>query len=515
MNILLQFKLKLVCLMLVFLSPAFCLQAPFLISVTALNESSIQISWRNNDINSEGFIIKRLDSSEQKFNAIDTIDSSTVLSFIDTKSIHPLTFYSYQVIAFQGTNLSDTSNRMETTTPGAKLQKGAFVVEWNCDFSKYPKLVIIDSSKSEKGYHIYRKDEASPTFSKIIEIVSRNPFSTDSIIAYDSSVSNNKMFDYYAVAYNQTDSLIVDTVSIFTYHEVYPSSVKKLSKVSEYPISSGGWSARAGDSVILKENNSPADKYTVINIRTPENPEFKGYIDSSTLMTYQANTLIPFFLKYGVSNSSMSQNVIFYNNYLLVKTNSDSLNMYKHNGTEYSFQSTFPALGISKLFRVNDLLIYSHNSQYNFSLSSYQYSILHIHPSGRLRPLSTAFENRSRSGMGASGYLEHTIMGVSGETNLVIGIDEYYLSAGTKNCNHWVAIYNTAADQMTKMYSDDYLSETINTGFYISKDEFIGLHSKNNILELFVSPISNTRGYRIAAWNNSIYKDSTINQSML
>lgn len=507
--------IKTICLILVVLSPVFCIEAPFLISTVAIDDSSIQVVWRNNDINAEGFIVQRTDSSEQKFHTVFTVNSSTELSIIDTKSIRPLTTYRYQVIAFQGKVLSDTSNHLQVTTPAAKLQKGTFIVDWNCDFSKNAKLIILDSSKCESGYHIYRKDDASTTYKLLFDIVSKDPLTTDSMIAYDSSVINNRMYDYYAVVYNKADSIVLDTGSIFTYHEVYPSSVVKLSKVSEYPISYGGWSAKAGDSIILKENNSPEGKYSVINLNTPGNPKFDGYIDSSALMKFQTTTLIPVFLKFGVMNSKLCQNVIMYNNYLLVKTNSDSLNIYKLNGNTYTFQSSLSVTRMDGLFRVDNLIFYKNNFQSNWPIASYQYSILRIQSSGSLQPVEPVFINGSKSGMGGTGYTEHNIMGIMGGKYLVTGIDQYYNNLGSIANKHEIALYNIESDKMVKVSADNYLSQTINTGYYITSEEFIGLHSQSSVLELFVSSISNSRGYRIAAWNNCIYKDSTVKTNML
>jgi hypothetical protein len=42
------------------------LQAPYLISATALSDSSVQLQWRNNDVETMGFIVQRKDSTERE-----------------------------------------------------------------------------------------------------------------------------------------------------------------------------------------------------------------------------------------------------------------------------------------------------------------------------------------------------------------------------------------------------------------------------------------------------------------
>jgi hypothetical protein len=59
---------------------AFSLEAPYLISANALSDSSISLAWRNNDAETEGFIVQRRDSTQTDYSIIDSVTYANGIS---------------------------------------------------------------------------------------------------------------------------------------------------------------------------------------------------------------------------------------------------------------------------------------------------------------------------------------------------------------------------------------------------------------------------------------------------
>jgi hypothetical protein len=94
----------------------------------------------------------------------------------------------------------------------------------------------------------------------------------------------------------------------------------KFEKISELPITmkSNYWSAKAGDSIFFRALSSLDEEFAVINVKDPANPKIDGYIDSTTLLTYPAETMIPFSLKSGVYNRYQINRIVKYKDLFLV-----------------------------------------------------------------------------------------------------------------------------------------------------------------------------------------------------
>ena len=215
--------MKKLMLVLLVCSMSYALNAPYLISATALSDSSVGLSWRNNDIATLGFIIQRKDSTETTFNIVDSVKSPIALA-CTTKGLRPLTLYTYQVIAYSATEVSDTSNSVQVTTLAQVIifNRPSISVYWNYDTSKSVRIRISDNSNCETGYRIYRDEGFSSSFSLISQITSANPEHMDSIIWYDTTISPNTWYSYKVAAFTSNDSIFSDPCSTFTFQTTKP-----------------------------------------------------------------------------------------------------------------------------------------------------------------------------------------------------------------------------------------------------------------------------------------------------
>ena len=304
-------RMKRVLSLLVLASLSHALNAPYLISATALSDSSVELSWRNNDAATEGYIIQRKDSTEAVYRFIDSVKSASQLTYTDMNGLLPLTLYTYHVIAYNTVELSDTSNSVQVIT---NALTEIFVVpsvsfsEWHGDTSSSVRITITDASNCETGFRVYREQDFSSFFSVIADTISTVPKRMgDQIIVIDDHVSFNTWHRYRIAVYKSNDSLFSPACTTYTFHYSPPQrqGIVRFHKLGDFPIStdSTGWSARSGDSIILKENPSPAGMFSVINVSNTASPSFGGYIDSAAARAYPLQTLIPVFLTCGVSNS--------------------------------------------------------------------------------------------------------------------------------------------------------------------------------------------------------------------
>jgi hypothetical protein len=282
------------------------LQAPYLISAAALSDSSVQLQWRNNDAATTGFIIQRADSGGSNFKLIDSVKTATTLSYIDIKLLQPQATYTYRLLAYNETTLSDVSNTLQVTTLAFEeiFKKPSLLLSWDIDTSKSIRVTIFDSSNCETGYRIYRNQDFSATFQLVAQVISDAPKKKDTIPWFDSTISVNQWYNYTVAAFKNSDSIFSTSCSTYTYRAPQAKQTTKFHKVSEFPLSldQTNWSAKSGDSIIIKESNAPQGKYSIINVADPANPVFDGYIDSVQLLKYPNESLIPIFFRYGVSN---------------------------------------------------------------------------------------------------------------------------------------------------------------------------------------------------------------------
>ena len=324
-------------LLLIFSHGISALEAPYLISATPLSDTSVSLAWRNNDAATQGFIIQRCDSTEAEFATIDSVRSSIQLEYTDVKGLKPVTNYRYRIIAYNATEVSDTSNNLSITTlpHTVLLEKPSVSLSWEPDISKDVLVTISDYTSGETGYRLFRADGENDPYRLVAQFIGASPGNRGEIEWHDTTISLNKWYKYRALVYYSNDSLFSDSCMILTFCAIPLSPAILFEKICEFPVAgSNGWSAIVGDSLYLKESVSPADKFTIINVKDPANPKFDGYIDSSVLESYPMETMIPIYLKTGVFNKYKAIHVTKYKDLVLAtqKDKDHAMYLYKIEG---------------------------------------------------------------------------------------------------------------------------------------------------------------------------------------
>ncbi|MGA2507997.1 MAG: hypothetical protein ABSF80_11035 [Chitinispirillaceae bacterium] len=518
-------------LVLLLCSISYALNAPYLISATAISDSSVQLAYRNNDAATTGFIIQRKDSTATIYHFIDSVKSPTQLTYTDIKGLLPTTLYTYQIIAYDATEVSDTSNSVQVTTLAtvAIFKQPSVYLSWYYDNSTAVKIIIFDSSNCETGYRIYREDGYSSSFSLIAQLISANPNNMDSIIWYDSTASFNKWYNYEVAAYKSDDSLFSNPCSTYTFHSIQPQNIVLFQKLSDFPVSdSANWSAKAGDSIILKENNSPAGKFSVINVSNTAHPSFAGYIDSTAAKSYPLQTLVPEFLNFGVFNSynypgmfpareSFNSKVMPYKDRMLV-LQGDTLCMYRIVGnnlvvvdslflvlaTQYLHGGNSPTP--SGLTLLNDTLCivrYDELSGYSGFFFYWYFQPLYLSASGFISlPL---YQYASTYNVSYSYWLN--IRAFDDSTILFSTNYSYNWVIGNDTSN--LIIYNAPSNRNIIIPPSIIHARSFNTGYYLSSTENLYISGDSSTKELiFASDVRNANSYQTARANNAIYRDS-------
>ena len=467
-------------------SLSYGLNAPYLISATALSDSSVELSWRNNDAGTTGFIVQRKDSTEIVYHFVDSVKSPTQLTYTDMNGLLPVTLYTYQVIAYSAAEVSDTSNSLQVVTPARQIifNQPSVSIYWNFDTSGAVKIRISDNANCETGYRIYRDEDFSSSFSLISQITSTNPEQMDSIIWYDNSVSPNTWYNYHIAAYTSSDSIFSSPCSTYTFQVIQPQEVVKLQKISDFPVSdSGSWSVKIGDSIILKESNAPAGMFTVINISDPANPLFAGYIDSATALSYPLHTLMPIYLRFGVSDRYgysgsnrylLHNNVMSWKNGVLVLTDS-ILTMYSIIDTSLvpvdTLNINLSGYSYSILLLNDSLLTVEHENSGTFNrdkffspirLLSSGFSLLPECPIGRYYYITGAYD-----------IYRNYIRGLHNE-NILVSSSRTYKSGQMQPILYfsYITIYNINALKQIKLSgTTSDAGELYNTGRYLSSTE--------------------------------------------
>jgi hypothetical protein len=521
----------------------FALQAPYLISAIGASDTSVSLAWRNNDIASTGFIIQRKDSTATAYKITDSIKSATQLTYIDRNGLHPATLYTYQIIAYSATDMSDTSNGIQASTLPGVLVKPTISVAWNYDTSTAAKITINDFSNCELGYRIYRDKGFSNSFNLVGQIASANPRLKDTIVWFDPTVLKNEWYNYKVAAYKTGDSLFSDPCSTYTYYSVTPEQVVTFEKLGDFPISvTGGWSAKAGDSIILQENPSPQGEYTIINVSDPSHMKFDGYVDSTTLSTYPLPTLIPVFLKFGVSNSYSYTNVVNYKDRIVV------LHNYGGGGQPY----IIPYVTLYRYQIENDGLVFidslrkkSENAGnlsavslllLNDTLLCVQYEVGY----GAGQPAmscffptylsSTGFISFPECTLGTNGYDEGNDYFFSRfyfrsdtDNKICVTIDySRFIERSYINSSSNLIVNDPSLNRAIEISGNNLYANAYNTGHYISSTEFLctingSANFWSNVLptEIFASNFGISRPYQFAIKNNAVYRDTVHKQNQL
>ena len=495
-------------------SMIYALNAPYLIDVNVSNDSSVELSWRNNDISTQGFVILRKNSDLTEFAFLDSIKSATTLAYIDQKELLAATTYTYRILAYDDSTLSDTSNSLTVTTPKHPLKTPSISIDsWDFDTSKSVRVSIFDSSISETKYVIYKDEGFSGNFAIAAEIISEDPSKLDIIEWFDTTVAFNKWYNYKVAIFENTDSSLSAACSTCTFHFIQSETVPILRffKKSEFPISlTDGISAKAGDSIIIKETNSPSEQYSVFNVKDAANPKFDGYIDSTKLLLYPLNTLLPVFLKFNTSNKYQWNKALFFNNNLVVATEQPS----NYNRSMYRIQDDSLALVNTIRYRDGNgyTVVYL-----NDSVAAFRSYIDVMRPQMRVNNLSLC----KVSSMGIS-LLPWPIEPWASEPEYknIFGISgNFFISTSNISDTVVLHVYDLFLSRVVYLRSktsspdlDDAICEIMPHGYLCIKSS---IAENGRIDELYLRDSRNPNSFYLSSVNNAVYRNTVDSSNTL
>ena len=310
----------------------------------------------------------------------------------------------------------------------------------------------------------------------------------------------------------------------------------RFQKLSDFPVSvSDGWSAEAGDSIILKESNSPAGMFTVVNVSDPANPTFTGYIDSTAVRSYPMQTLIPGFLICGVRNSYLNRNVISYQDKMVVLKNSQ-LTMFQIQGGTLVFVSSNTIQDGYGILPLNDTILgFQYDSVYGVTTHKKFYAVNLSYSGFYTLPAVYIGYNYDYSFPGAFiyGYCRPYIHGLSDNT-IFLSTDKYrrhreqhypvyFDSIVLSNLLTIQDIHDSSSIRTTSISGTSDLANAYNSGYSVSSVENLctsgfplGSSQPGNLAtELFASDIKDPYPYSTASANNALYRDSVHLQNQL
>ncbi len=180
--------------------------APDNLSGAATSTSSIELSWRDNANNEEGFEIYRSETSGSGFVMLYTASPNTI-SYQDNSCTEHTQYY-YRVSAFNAGGNSSYSNEISVTTLlGIPVAPAGLMTE--TDSGGTVQLGWTDNSGNEDGFEIERYDEAENKF-KLIHTTAMD------VTGYaDTGLTENMTYAYRVRAYNATGaSAYSDTAEI-------------------------------------------------------------------------------------------------------------------------------------------------------------------------------------------------------------------------------------------------------------------------------------------------------------
>jgi hypothetical protein len=311
------------------------IQAPYLISITAMGTNSVKLSWRNNSMETNSFTVLRKAANESAFKTVMSLDKGTT-TYTDSL-LAPSTKYYYGIIAcLSSSECSDTSNIDSALTFTEPFQPPTISTQWDVTEKK-----IKISTTNRSAYKEYLTMYSSKNHGDFPV----NPEIENAIIEHDSvfkwtksDVDFNSEYAYKFIIKNEKDSVVyteIDTTYTLDYKTRLPSylrTIDTLIKVSEFPINLylsrdylGTLTLKAGDTILIAEKNTSETTYgppygdslfSIIDISDVTNPKFKGYVTSKFKWGYSYNFINAVIIKNTLlfNNESSSLQGIKYNN---------------------------------------------------------------------------------------------------------------------------------------------------------------------------------------------------------
>lgn len=169
-------------------------KAPSSLTAEAVTSQQVNLKWKDNSSNENGFKIERKTSSSS-WSVITTVGSDVVkLSDTDVKSN---TKYYYRVRAYNDEGYSEYSNEDYVTTSESDSDEPKTPTNLNADAVSYKQVTLKwqDNSNNENGFDIERKTSSS-SWNEIASV-------GKGVVKYtDNSVSPDTKYYYRVRAYN-------------------------------------------------------------------------------------------------------------------------------------------------------------------------------------------------------------------------------------------------------------------------------------------------------------------------
>jgi hypothetical protein len=323
------------------------LEAPYLISTVALTDSSIAFSYRNNDIETQGFWIYQKAVEDSVFSFIGSAQLGPLVYI--ARGLLPFKKYYFAVKAVNSTDTSDFSNIDSAVTKELERVFKLPAIRTVWDIKAQQAIVhFSDSSNCETGFKMLVSEKFS-AFQVKQSIVSLHPKTMSDTVWKCSSIKLNEWYDFEIIMFDSTDSIVSLPTRLYTFDAQdlinrYPRIYLK-EKVSDFPILLNGWAMKNGNDIMLTEKNASASLYTIIDVSDINKPAFAGYKTSAQ----------PVFDASAVLNSSFnwkdypySTRYVSKGHYLYCCKDS-SISVYNYQDTDFILKSTLPKICLDTL----------------------------------------------------------------------------------------------------------------------------------------------------------------------
>ncbi len=175
------------------------------LSASASSANSVDLTWTDNSVNEEGFIIERSATSPEGFEAIDSV-LTDVVNYTDT-GVEPATTYYYRVRAYNDAGYSTYSSEASVETPGfppvpptlamaQAFSTDSVVITWT------------DNSSDETGF-IVERSAGDAAFAELARTAA------DIINYTDEDIAEGMTYSYRIKAFNDYgESAPSDTATV-------------------------------------------------------------------------------------------------------------------------------------------------------------------------------------------------------------------------------------------------------------------------------------------------------------
>ena len=258
------------------------LEAPYLISADAIDDHTVNLNWRNNDLTTEGTIILRR-SINSGWVSVGTVIITNYInvkntSYLDT-SLLPSTQYYFALLSQNSSTISDTSNILSVKT----LSKMYFFkvpkikVTW-IEGHQSINITYFDSCTMEKGFKVFKR-ELPGNWTLVSDEKSNNPDSIGWREIVDRTAKANSWNSYKVQAYNDSQQVFSPETTIYNYMSPPKNKSYSIFKLSKFPANPISWIEKVGDSLYFPEIVLTGDtQIAVINISNPSSPQFISYL---------------------------------------------------------------------------------------------------------------------------------------------------------------------------------------------------------------------------------------------